>query len=207
MKTLFISQGMRDKTKKEIMKEREEAIKKVEEKIGENVYPIMNYLDVKPDEDRNTALWCLAISLEKMSYADMCYFASDWENYRGCRIEHECAEKYGVKIIESGEKKEKLYSAEEMQEVIEKLENSRQELSEQYAELKEDYDMLLDAHEECEADYKGLVHDNDRMHEDYDKLLAKSRSLDKLLSKMAEGTSVMLELVNDWAKDAEEMAK
>ncbi len=39
-------------------------------------------------------------SLERMRQCDAVYFCKGWENYRGCRIEHEAAEAYGLKIIE-----------------------------------------------------------------------------------------------------------
>lgn len=45
-------------------------------------------------------LWFLGKSLELLSTADCVYFAPGWENYRGCKIEHLCAEQYGIKIIE-----------------------------------------------------------------------------------------------------------
>ena len=41
----------------------------------------------------------LAKSLESMSLCDAAYFAKGWENARGCKIEHEVAKAYGVKII------------------------------------------------------------------------------------------------------------
>lgn len=37
----------------------------------------------------------LGKSIEMMANADAVYFAQGWENARGCRIEHECAKKYG----------------------------------------------------------------------------------------------------------------
>ena len=46
-------------------------------------------------------LWFLGKSIELLSDADVVYFASGWENARGCRIEHECAVEYGVDIIET----------------------------------------------------------------------------------------------------------
>ena len=45
-------------------------------------------VDAKP-------LWYLGKSLELLSTADIAYFAKGWEEARGCRIEHECAEEYG----------------------------------------------------------------------------------------------------------------
>ena len=99
MKSLFISQPMRDKTDEEIMAEREKAIKEVEEKIGEEVSPIMSFFNTTPN-NVNTGLWCLAKSLELLAATDICYFVDGWEDYRGCCIERECAEKYDVKIVE-----------------------------------------------------------------------------------------------------------
>lgn len=29
----------------------------------------------------------------------ICFFCTDWEKYRGCRIEHTCANEYGIQII------------------------------------------------------------------------------------------------------------
>ena len=49
----------------------------------------------------NTALWCLGRSLELLATADVAYFASGWKNARGCKIEHICAEQYGINIVEA----------------------------------------------------------------------------------------------------------
>lgn len=41
----------------------------------------------------------LAKSLENMSLCHAAYFCKGWENARGCRIEHEAAKAYGLKIL------------------------------------------------------------------------------------------------------------
>ena len=41
----------------------------------------------------------LAKSLENMSLCHAAYFCKGWEQARGCRIEHEAAKAYGLKII------------------------------------------------------------------------------------------------------------
>jgi hypothetical protein len=48
---------------------------------------------------KNRLLYLLAKSLEKMSLCDAVYFCKGWENARGCKIEHEVAEAYGIEII------------------------------------------------------------------------------------------------------------
>ena len=45
-------------------------------------------------------LYYLSKSLELLATADVAIFAEDWREARGCRIEHECADGYGVARIE-----------------------------------------------------------------------------------------------------------
>lgn len=98
MKKLFISQPMKGKTNKEILKEREVAIKDAEEMLGEPVEIIDSYFQDAPAEAR--PLWFLGKSLELLSTADIVYFANGWQDARGCWIERMCAKEYGIKIIE-----------------------------------------------------------------------------------------------------------
>lgn len=50
----------------------------------------------------NIPLCFLAKSIEKMSHCDVVYFCDGWEDARGCRIEHEVAENYGLECIYEG---------------------------------------------------------------------------------------------------------
>lgn len=98
MKKLFISQPMRGKSDEEILKEREHAIQKAKELIGEEVEVLDTFFD---DFDSNAKpLEYLARSIEYLSKADVAYFVPGWQEARGCRIERACAEEYGIKIIE-----------------------------------------------------------------------------------------------------------
>lgn len=97
MKKLFVSQPMKDKTDDEILKEREIAIKKAEEKIGESVEVIDSFFQSAPADAR--PLWFLGKSLELLSTADVAYFVDGWTDARGCRVEHLCALEYGIDII------------------------------------------------------------------------------------------------------------
>lgn len=97
MKKLFISQPMRDKTDEEILAERKEAVRVVKEMLGEDVEVIDSFFQEAP-HDANP-LWYLAKSLELLATADVAFFCTDWEKYRGCKIEHTCAKEYGVQII------------------------------------------------------------------------------------------------------------
>lgn len=98
MKKLFISQPMKGKTDVEILAERQKAIKRAEEIIGEPVEVIDSFFEkalvnAKP-------LWFLGKSLELLSDADIAYFAPGWDTARGCIIEHICAEEYNIDKID-----------------------------------------------------------------------------------------------------------
>ena len=95
---------MAGKTQDEIVATREKAIAALEAKG----YEIVNTLftDEWYSKDSMTErgvvqipLCFLAKSLENMSLCDVVYFCKGWEQTRGCKIEHEVAKVYGMKII------------------------------------------------------------------------------------------------------------
>ena len=93
---LMISQPMKGKTQEQIQKEREPFVKKLEEQ-GHTV--VDSFLKEAPPDyfnNGNSALWCLAKSLEKMSECDGVVFLPGWQVSRGCILEHSAAENYGL---------------------------------------------------------------------------------------------------------------
>lgn len=99
MKKLFISQPMKGKTNVEIKKEREEAIRCAKEMMSDEVEVIDSFFENAPAEAK--PLWYLGESLKLLSTADVAFFATGWKNARGCKIEHACAQQYGINTIES----------------------------------------------------------------------------------------------------------
>ena len=97
MKRLFISQPMKGKSDEEILKEREKAIEKAKELVGEPVEVIDSFFQNAPVDAR--PLWFLGKSLELLSTADIAYFTPGWQKARGCRIEYVCANEYEIEII------------------------------------------------------------------------------------------------------------
>ena len=73
------------------------AIEKARNALSEDVEVIDSFFQSAPVDAK--PLWFLGKSLELLSTADIAYFADGWENARGCKIEHECAIQYGIKII------------------------------------------------------------------------------------------------------------
>ena len=104
MNKAMLSQPMAGKTNEEIIATRERAIKSLN-KLG---YEVVNtlftdewYSKEKTEELGvvQIPLCFLAKSLENMSLCHAAYFCKGWEKTRGCRIEHDAAVAYGLKVI------------------------------------------------------------------------------------------------------------
>lgn len=101
---VFISQPMRGKTNEEILAERKNI-----ESHARSMCPADRELEIldsfKPNEFeneqsvKNKPLFYLAVSLEYLAQADLAIFGTGWKDARGCRIEHRCAEDYGIRFI------------------------------------------------------------------------------------------------------------
>ena len=97
---LFISQPMRGKTNEEILADRKKAIAGAADYLGVNedeLEVIDSFFKDAPTEAK--PLWYLGESIKLMSAADVVYFAKGWEDARGCLIEKECADGYGIRCI------------------------------------------------------------------------------------------------------------
>ena len=100
MKKLFISQPMRGLTDEEILKVREEIKNRAEKTIGEPLELINSFFEDYPEEiNKYIPVWYLGKSIQLLSQADIVYFGCDWRNARGCRIEYEIVNAYGIKAI------------------------------------------------------------------------------------------------------------
>ena len=94
---VFISQPMRDRTKEEILKEREEIITKIKEKYSH--FTILDTYFENFYETKNIPLKYLAKSIDFLSEADLIVLGKGWETVRGCKIEHTCAVEYGIQVM------------------------------------------------------------------------------------------------------------
>ena len=104
MKKAMLSQPMHGKTDGEIIATRNRAVAALENRGFEVVNTLFTDDWYSPEsmEERgvvNRPLCFLAKSLETMSLCHAAYFCRGWENYRGCRLEHEAAVAYGMEII------------------------------------------------------------------------------------------------------------
>ena len=94
MKKVFVSIPMRDKERSEVISGQQKALSYLSEYLSEPLSLIETFLD-----DNASTLECLGESIKRLSNADYVLFAEGWENARRCRIEHECAMEYGLKIF------------------------------------------------------------------------------------------------------------
>lgn len=99
MKKLFISQPMRGKTDEEILAERADAVQAARDALGEEVEVIDSFFQSAPADAK--PLWFLGESLKMLAKADIAYFAPGWRDARGCKIEHACADAYGIHHIDA----------------------------------------------------------------------------------------------------------
>lgn len=95
-KKVFISQPMAGKTREQIITERIQALEEVTRILGTDVEIIDTVLNLGKDA---LPLEYLGESIKLLARADAIYMMDGWENARGCRIEHECAEAYGIPVI------------------------------------------------------------------------------------------------------------
>ena len=93
---IMISQPMNGKTNEQIKSERENIVKRLHDM---HIEVIDTVFDFEVQNVKNEPVFYLAKSIEKMSNADAVLFMNGWIEARGCRIEHEVARSYGIKIL------------------------------------------------------------------------------------------------------------
>lgn len=96
---VFISQPMRGFSESEIELVRSIATTDIKQRLGDDVIIIDSVRKQGEYINRKQtlgALWQLGHCIELLSTADVVYFARGWQESRGCRIEHLCAQEYGI---------------------------------------------------------------------------------------------------------------
>ncbi len=91
---VYISQPMRGKSDEEIKTEGVKVMKDIKEKFGYSDFLKTLFDDAK----EKRPLEALGAAIQLMADADIVCFCKGWQEYRGCRIEHQCAQEY-CKII------------------------------------------------------------------------------------------------------------
>lgn len=100
MAKVFISQGSGGKTDAAVRREQMYLKNVAEISLDSKCSFIDSTIEEKPPKRVNKSLWRLGKRLELMATAEVAVFAKDWMDYRSCRIEHDIALAYGIKIVE-----------------------------------------------------------------------------------------------------------
>ena len=91
---IMISQPMAGKTSTQILNERKELVKELQ---NEGHIIIDTVLDIS---ENKSPIYYLAKSIELLDQADVVIFMKGWQNARGCRVEHFIALEYGKYVKE-----------------------------------------------------------------------------------------------------------
>lgn len=98
-KNAMISQPMAGRKKGDILNDREGA-EKLLRGLG---YDVINTFFELGELNPRSLVYSLSRSIQEMSRCEVVYFMKGWQNARGCKIEHEIAKNYGIKILYEGE--------------------------------------------------------------------------------------------------------
>ena len=91
---IMISQPMSGKTDEQILGERKELVKELQ---NEGHIIIYTLLDIS---ENKSPIYYLAKSIELVDQADAVIFMKGWQDARGCRVEHFIALEYGKYVKE-----------------------------------------------------------------------------------------------------------
>lgn len=95
---VFISMPMNGRSAEEIEENIRKTREAYEDRFGSDVEFIDSYFN-DPDLHWSSAR-CLAESLKLLSTADIAVFVKGWDKYRGCRLEREFCDAYGIRFVE-----------------------------------------------------------------------------------------------------------
>ena len=93
---VMISQPMNGRSEEEIQRERKEIIGKFNKMHIEVIDTIFTE---EPPENNNTGVYYLGKSIQEMSKVDALFMCNGWREARGCRIERQVAQEYGIKVL------------------------------------------------------------------------------------------------------------
>lgn len=113
MTKVFISQPMTGLDEEDILFTREKEKAKVRLMFGDDIEFASSYVyedarkrleEKYKDDNTNWGIYWLTRSLGSMCTCDTLWLVEGWENSKGCQIEREIAEMYGIEVLYPKEK-------------------------------------------------------------------------------------------------------
>jgi hypothetical protein len=139
---VMISQPMNGISEDEIVKTHKNARVKLTRKGYEVVDQYLGQCEA------SNRIACLGLSIETMAECQAVYFCNGWEDARGCRIEHEVAEEYGLDIIYAEDEEEPKAPITDDQKTFMEGMNHAEMVLDEY------FDMVLNAWSGCADEYQ-----------------------------------------------------
>lgn len=99
MKKVMISQPMRGISEEDIKNTRARVTALLVEQGYEVIDSVIKFRLHWESDVKNPPIYYLGLSILYMSLCDIVYLCKGWEKARGCRVEHEIANAYGLQII------------------------------------------------------------------------------------------------------------
>lgn len=93
---VMISQPMKNREEDDILAERKVIIEKFK---NMHIDVIDTFYKDEIPEDYNVGVYFLGKSIQDMAKADALFMCEGWRDSRGCRIERQVAQDYGIKIL------------------------------------------------------------------------------------------------------------
>ena len=95
MTRVFLSQPMVGRSNDEIQEERDRIFEKLKEKHGPDLIEVPSFFP-HAVERGFSPVYLLSNAIRLLSEADIAVFAPNWDDARGCRIEHMVCAEYGI---------------------------------------------------------------------------------------------------------------
>lgn len=95
---IFISVGMRGRTDEAILSDIQRAKDFIMRDFTEDQVEIIHTFTTEPPEDKRR-LACLGESIKVLGECDMCFFCDGYRCHRGCMVEQEVCNQYGIKTL------------------------------------------------------------------------------------------------------------
>ena len=95
---IFLSLGMRDRDEKDVLADIEAATLYAKDMMSSahtECEMVDTYQQEEAPEDADP-IYYLGRSIQILGSCDQVWFLNDWENYHGCRVEHEVCKIYGI---------------------------------------------------------------------------------------------------------------
>lgn len=143
-KKAMISLPMKDITREEIL----DVWNRAKIQLEKKGYIVVSTIFPQSYADMEDPLWLLSLTINKMSDCEAVYFCDGWEDARGCRIEHDVAEEYGLDIIYAEDEEDPEAKLTDEQKTF--LDGMKQ------TEIVLDsyFDMIIDTWSKCSEEYQ-----------------------------------------------------